>query len=277
MKRNLILAALVAATAGLILAAAASGAREVVRVGNLFLADNGGLIPSRLPSRERAPVRARLIGEVGTVDGSHPPALRTVDLDVDRSVRVDAVGLPICGLGEITSRSTADARRACGAAIVGSGEAEVEVAFPEQRPFSAKGPLLLFNGGVRGATTTLFLHAYVAIPAPTAIIVPVTLTRIHRDRFGLSIHADVPRIAGGAGSVTRFELDVGRAFTHRGARRSFLSANCPSGKYVTRGDVHFDDGTEMGINHVFPCTPEATQSRRNERAAERPRISRFQS
>lgn len=255
MKRNLFLAALSVAVAGLILAGTASGAREVVRVGNLFLADNGGLLPSRLPAQERAPVRARLIGEVGTVDGSHPPALRTVDLDVDRSVRVDAVGIPTCRLAQIAARSSDDARRTCPAAIVGSGEAEVEVAFPEQRPFTAKGPILLFNGGVRGGVTTLFLHAYVPVPAPTAIIVPVTLTRVHRDRFGLAIHAEVPRIAGGAGSVTKFELDVGRSFTYRGASRSFLSANCPAGKYVTRGDVHFDDGTEMGINHVFPCTP----------------------
>jgi hypothetical protein len=254
MKMKLTLLAVIAATLALLVTAAASGSREVVQVGNVILADNGGLVPSRLPKRERAPVSARLIGEIGTADGSHPPALRTVDIDVDRSVQVDAAGIPTCSLGAIAARSTAAAKRACPDAIVGSGEAEVEVAFPEQQPFSATGPLVLFNGGVRGGTTVLYLHAYVAVPAPTAIITTARLTRIRQGKFGLNIFASVPRIAGGAGSVTKFELRVGRTFTYKGAKRSFLRANCPAGHYTTKGKATFSDGTQIAVDHVFPCT-----------------------
>ncbi len=130
MKRTLTLVAAIAAV-GLLSATAASGSREVVQVGNLFLADNGGLFPSKLPKVERAPVSAKLIGEIGTIDGSHPPALRSVDLDVDRSVQIDAVGIPTCRLAQLQARPTGAAKRACPEAIVGSGEAEVEVAFPD--------------------------------------------------------------------------------------------------------------------------------------------------
>ncbi|HEY2717121.1 MAG TPA: hypothetical protein VGI73_12950 [Solirubrobacterales bacterium] len=256
MNRRLILIAGAASLlAALVLAAGASGSREVVQVGNLFLADNGGLTPSKLPKRERAPVTARLIGEIGTTDGSHPPALRSVDIDVDRSVAVDARGIPTCRLSQLTARSTADAKAACRDAIVGSGEAEVEVAFPEQQPFSSTGPLVLFNGGVSGSTTTFLLHAYVSVPAPTAIVTVAKLTSIHQGKFGLNITATIPRIAGGAGSVTRFELKVGRRFIYHGHPQSLLTANCPSGHYTTKGRATFSDGTELGVDHVFPCTP----------------------
>lgn len=239
----------------LVCAATASGKREVVRAGNLIFTDNGGISPSVLPRNGSAPITARIAGGIGTADGSHPPALQAVEAEVDRTIQLEAVGLPTCSEQQIVAQDTAAAKRACGDAIVGSGEAEVEVSFPEQAPFSATGPIVLFNGGVRGASTLVLLHAYVNVPAPTAIVVPARVTRIHRDRFGLAIDAEVPRIAGGAGSVTRFDLRIGRRYTYRGERRSFLTAGCPTGHWMTRGQVSFADGTRLDISHLFACTP----------------------
>lgn len=115
--------------------------------------------------------------------------------------------------------------------------------------------MVLFNGGVHGRTTVVFLHAYVAVPAPTAIVTRATVTRIDRGRFGLRIGAKIPRIAGGAGSVTRFELRVDRKFGYKGEEKSFLVASCPTGHWMARGNASFDDGTEVRLTHVFPCTP----------------------
>jgi hypothetical protein len=256
MNGNLIRVGAIAAGLALVFAAAAFGSREVVHAGNLSLADNGGISPSKLPRHESAPITARLIGEISTLDGSHPPALRSVAIDVDKTIGIDALGLPTCRAEQIEARDTASARSACGSAIVGSGQAEVEVAFPEQAPFSATGPVVLFNGGVRGGTTLVLVHAYVDVPAPTAIVTRATVTRIYRGRFGLHIAAQIPRIAGGAGSVTKFELKIGRKFTYRGQKKSFLVASCPTGSWVTKGNVLFDDETRLGLTHVFPCTPE---------------------
>jgi hypothetical protein len=243
------------AALGLLWASGASGKWEVVRAGNIVFGDNGGISPTTLPRQGFAPATARIIGKIGTVDGTHPPALRHVEADIDRTIRLDAVGLLTCRLGQLQARSTRDAKRACGEAVVGSGSATVEVAFPEQAPFSSTGPLVLFNGGVRGKTTTVFLHAYVDVPAPTAIVVPATVTRIRKGRFGLHLEAKIPRIAGGAGSATHFELKIGRRFSYKGERRSFLSAGCPTGSWMTRGHVEFADGTEAGLTHLFSCTP----------------------
>jgi hypothetical protein len=256
MKRNWITALVLVAASILLLATAALGARKVERFGNIVIADNGGISPSKLPRHGSAAVTARVIGEISTVDGTHPPALRSVELDVDRTIGIDAVGLPACRAGQIQARPTAAAKRVCAGAIVGSGSAEVEVAFPEQTPFRATGPVVLFNGGTRGGTTSVLLHAYVDVPAPTAIVVKATVTRIHRGRFGLHIDAPIPRIAGGAGSVTGFELKIGRRFSYKGQKKSFLTADCPTGSWATKGHVVFDDGTNAGLTHVFPCTPQ---------------------
>lgn len=239
----------------LVLATAALAAREVVCIGNLCLADNGGISPSTLPKHDPAPITARLEGKIGSTDGSHPPALRSIDVDVERTIGVDAVGLPVCREGQIEARTSAAARSACRGAIIGSGAAEVEVAFLEQTPFSATGPVTLFNGGVHGSTTTVLVHAYVAVPAPTAIVTKATVTRIHKGRFGLRIKAQIPRIAGGSGAVTNFKLKVGRKFTYQGREESFLVATCPTGSWATQGNVRFADGTRLGILHVFACVP----------------------
>lgn len=251
------------AALGLALAFAATaladlgGNEKTQCVGNICITDDGGISPSVLPKRGKAPITARIFGEVATRDGSHPPALQTLELDVEKTIAVDAVGLPVCRAAQLSSRNTSAAKRACGGAIVGSGSAEVEVEFPEQKPFRSTGPIVLFNGGVSGRTTTLFLHAYVNVPAPTAVVVKATVTRIDRGPFGLRIAAAVPKIAGGAGSVTTFELRVGRKFTHRGERKSFLTAGCPTGTWRTKGNALFADGTRFSIVHPFSCTPEA--------------------
>lgn len=242
---------------GLLLAftAIAPAARQVVRAGNLFLADNGGISPTALPKHESVPITAHLEGEIGTADGSHPPAVQTITVDVDKTIQVNAKGLPSCKYSDIQSRETSLAKKACKDAIIGSGVGEVEVAFPEQAPFSAKGPIVLFNGGVHGGTTTVFVHAYVAVPAPTAIVTTAKLTKINRGRYGMEINATIPRIAGGSGSVTKFSLDVGRKFTYKGKRESFITGRCPTGQFLTQGVVHFSDGTRLGETHAFPCTP----------------------
>jgi hypothetical protein len=67
------------------------------------------------------------------------------------------------------------------------------------------------------------------------------------------VEAQVPRIAGGAGSVTKFELKIGRKYTYKGKKKSFLVASCPTGSWVTKGNVLFEDQTKLGLTHVFPC------------------------
>lgn len=255
MRKHLVRITAVGVGLALIAAASSLAKPEVVRVGNLFLRDNGGISPSKLPKHEQAPIAANLNGRIGTVDGSHPPAIESVIVDFDKTIQVNAEGLPVCREDQLMARSTADAKNACADAIVGTGEGEVEAAFPEQKPFTAKGAITLFNGGVHGGTTLLFIHTYVNVPAPTAVIVTVKLTRIHRGHYGIHAVAEIPRIAGGAGSVTKFKLTIDRTFTYRGKKESYLTASCPTGIYYAEGKVQFSDETTLAIAHILPCTP----------------------
>jgi hypothetical protein len=256
MRKNSLLAAPLALALVLVLATGAGGERKVECAGNICVSDDGGISPTKLPRRGMAPVTARLLAGIESRDGSHPPALQSVRIDVDKTIAVDAAGLPTCRKPQLEASSSESARRACGEAIVGSGEAEVEVAFPEQAPFRSTGPLILFNGGVHGTTTTVLLHAYVNVPAPTAIVTKATVARIHKGPYGLRIQARVPRIAGGSGSVTRFELKVGRRYTYKGRQKSFLEAGCPTGTWRVKGHAEFSDGTALGLTHLFSCTPQ---------------------
>jgi hypothetical protein len=255
MSKRVISSTAIGTVFGLIVVASALAKPEVVQVGNLFLRDNGGITPTKLPRHEQAPIAANLNARIGTTDGSHPPAIESVIADFDKTIQVNAKGLPACRRGQLTARATVDAKRACRDAIVGSGEGEVEVAFPEQRPFSARGPIVLFNGGTRGGTTLLLIHTYVAVPAPTAVIATVKLTRINRGHYGIHAVAQIPRIAGGAGSVTGFKLTIDRKFTYRGKKESYLTASCPTGRYYAEGKVLFAGGPSLKLTHVLPCTP----------------------
>jgi hypothetical protein len=254
MRKHLIWAVALGAAFALITVASALAKPHVIRAGNLFLRDDGGIFPSKLPRHSQVPISARIDASIGTTDGTHPPAVKTLDLDFDKSIQVNARGLPVCKAAQLT----AAAKKACPDAIVGSGEGEVEVAFPEQEPFAATGPITFFNGGVHGATTLLFVHTYVPVPAPTAVTVTVKLTRIHRGHYGIHATAQVPAIAGGFASVTNFKITLDRKFTYKGKEESYLTASCPTGSYYTEGHILFADGAELQGVHILPCTPKGS-------------------
>lgn len=254
MRKHLVHVMAIGAALAMIMTASAFAKWEVVRVGNIFLKGSGGIVPTMLPKHKQAPVSANVNGQIGTTDGSHPPALRSLIGDFDKTIHVNAKGLPACSYGQLTNRPTAAARRACPNAIVGSGEGAVEVAFPDQKPFTGTGRIILFNGGARDGTTLLLVHAYVSIPAPTSVVVPVRITGIHRGHYGIHALARIPVLAGGAGSPTMFKIKLERTFTYKGKKKSYLTASCPTGHYFTDAKVQFTGGTTLKITHVFPCT-----------------------
>jgi hypothetical protein len=256
MKRQLRWAFTVALAIGVgaVGVAVAADPPVVVRAGNMVLKLNGGVTPKALPKRTFAPMGFHASGSLTTVDGAHPPALGEAAFDTDKDIVVDVEGLPSCRPAQLTAQDTKHAEAACGDAILGKGSATVEVAFPEQAPFRAVGPLILFNGGERGGTITFLAYTYVSVPAPTAVVTTATLTKERKGPFGLHSVVKVPRIAGGAGSVVAANLSARRVYTYEGERHSVLSGRCPDGQIHARGTFEYDDGSVLSGNLLRTCT-----------------------
>jgi hypothetical protein len=248
---------LAALIAGLLATAtfAVSAAGETVRAGNMVLTVGGNVSPKKLPRKRFAPIELRLDGHIRTADGSHPPAARRIVLEFDRNGTIFNRGLPTCRAGQLQSRTTRAALRVCRKALVGRGQTKAEIEFSGQAPFTAAGPLLIFNGPHRGRQPSIVMHVYASVPAPTAFVIPVRITNSGKRRFGKRLLIRVPTITGGAGSLTDFNAKIERHWRHRGKRRSYLLARCRNGRLAARSDVSFADGTRLARTVVRSCRP----------------------
>lgn len=257
MRRGIVSIAVLAAVAVSVSGTAtAAGADkpETVTAGNLELTFNGGFNPDRLPKKTLAPIALNVAGKIRTRDGSHPPALKEVLVETDKNGAVTTVGLPKCKPGQLQSQDTGSAEAICRKAIIGTGKTSVVIALPEQKPIPVTSNLLVFNGGTRGGVTTFFIHAFITVPTPAAIVTTVKIKKINKGRYGLLSVASIPKIAGGNGSVTSFSLTINKRYAYKGEKLSVLSAKCPDGKLQARGTAIFADGTKAGAGIIRACT-----------------------
>ncbi|MDX6609311.1 MAG: hypothetical protein QOF85_1236 [Solirubrobacterales bacterium] len=227
----------------------------VVTLGNLRITGNGTFSPTTLPKNKLAPITLNVSGKVETLDHTHPPALKELVVEADKNGAINAKGLPVCTSGKLQAQTTEKARAACPSAIVGEGQAAVEVEFPEQKPFIAKSDILAFNGGVKGGKTTIFVHAYLTAPVSAAVVTTVKVSKVHNGRYGLKSVATVPKIAGGYGSPVSFSLRIARKFTYKGKQQSYLLAKCPDGHLLAKGTGVFSDNSRLTGSLVRACTP----------------------
>jgi hypothetical protein len=226
-----------------------------VEVGNLILTANGGLTPKALSKTKLTPVAFNASGKIETKDHTHPPAVKEVIIEGDKNAVVNTTGFPKCTSGKLQSQDTAHAKAICKKAIIGEGTTSVEIAFPEQKPIPVTSKLLVFNGGTSGGTTTFYIHAYITVPTPAAIVTTVKIKKVHKGRFGTYSVASIPKIAGGSGSVTSFSLTIDKKYTYKGKKMSVISAKCTDGKFLANATAKFADGTSATVELLRICTP----------------------
>ncbi len=223
----------------------------------------GSIAPKGLSRHRYAPVTASIFGKIKTTDGTHPPALREAVVDIDKDVKINVRGFPVCRGGEYDMRDPAAAKKVCGEATLGEGKAETEIAFPEQNPIKVPSPLLVFNGGERDGEVTLLIQTFITVPVPAAIVTRVSLTR---KGGGLHAVARIPVIAGGSGSLLGFDFRLGKAYDHRGKKVAVLEARCPDGifkvglpKLLFRNEAHTPGQSATTVlkgSFAVPCTPQ---------------------
>ena len=252
-----VLSALAALTLVAALAAGGIARGERAQRGDLIVSLDGQLAPLKLPRGRPAPVSVSLEGGLQTAGGGELPRVTEVQLGLPSRGVLSTRGLPSCSRHRLQHTTTAEAREACGGALVGSGQMQADVLLPNQEPFRIHADLLAFNGTVDGKRAVL-MHAFAAKP-PTVVVLPFVFHR-GAGRFGTALVADLPPSLGPWPHFAHFQMTLGRRYEYRGRSRSYLSASCPIPPRITAGffslaKVTFtlEDGGEISTGIARSC------------------------
>jgi hypothetical protein len=220
MRRRLVTLVLLLVVAGGLAAVARA---EIVQSGNVRVNFEADFTPETLPRERPAPITVEVGGKISTTDGTKPPALRQMRLELSSAGKIETRGLPACTAPALQSTSSDAALARCRPAQVGSGTFEAQLRF-SGAPIAVSGRALVFNGLV-GGRPGMLIHIYIASPVRVTLVVPLKISR-QPGRFGTVLSTDVPVLAAGFGSITQLSLRIGRQYSFGGARHSYLSASC---------------------------------------------------
>jgi hypothetical protein len=231
--------------------AAVAAHGEVFQHESLRVSVNASIAPHALPRQRPAPVTVRLGGRISTADGTRPPALQELSIEMNRAGLLSSRGLPTCSAPRIQQKTTEAALATCREALVGHGSFGASVDFPGAPAIPAEGKALVFNGHV-GGRPGMLLHLYGSRPVRAAFVLPFAISHRSRGRFGSVLSTRIPNLASGLGYITRLQIQIGRRYSYRGGRRSFLSASCAAPAGFSGGPFElakmtfsFDDGRQV--------------------------------
>ena len=251
-KRTAALVLALAALAVFVLGSVANAVR--LRAGDIVIVADGGFTPTALPKHRDAPITLHGGGKISTASGALPPILETLTLEFDRHGHVETTGLEVCTNGKLQATTVPTARKLCPGAIVGKGKGHAIVKFPEQAPIPVSSPITLFNGPKKHGNYTVIAHAFTTVPVATTFIVPIEIERIRNGVYGYRTEAKIPAIAGGYGIPISGSLKVGRKWTYKGKKHSFVNARCETGHLQARGRFTFKDGNLLSGTFFRPCS-----------------------
>jgi hypothetical protein len=209
----------------------ASGERS--QQGTLISSLDGGVSPLTLPRDRPAPVTLHLSGGLQTEDGSLLPKVARLELAVAAGGSVDTTGLPLCSRGALLNTRPGEALAACAPALVGRGRVDAVVVIPGQPPSDISARLLAFNGRTRAGERAVLVQAYAARP-PISVVIPFAV-RHRSGRFPTALVANLPRALGPLPRFAGVDIELGRRYTYRGERHSYLSSSCPAPTRFTAG------------------------------------------
>jgi hypothetical protein len=234
-------AAVSALAIALVAATSAAGDGALVEVNNIVLRADGGFEPQTLPRRQFAPIDFQGHVDISARHGGPLPPLRQALIDFDRDGRLSVAGLPTCVPETIAQEGTAEARRTCRGANVGTGHVAAAISFLGAA-VQTRVPLTIFNGPRLATGPSVVLHARTLIPLPETYAILVPIERLHGD-FRYRARIELPPLAGGLGALTHIDARIGRRYRAGGRSRSYVSARCSDNVLQTHGDFTFADGT----------------------------------
>jgi hypothetical protein len=217
---SLLLAALcgLALVIGLPVAAA-----EVIQRDGTRVSVEAAISPRRLPRAGAAPIHFSLATKIAATEGSVPPQLRRISIEINRYGHFDPAALPACTYADIQPSNNEGALAACRDSLVGEGSFAAKVLIASQAPFPSVGKVLAFNGRWHGRPAIL-AHIYGTEPVPTSYTLPFVIDRTSSGHWGTTLSASLPGFTSQWGYVTGIAIYLG----HAAGSRSYLTASCPA-------------------------------------------------
>jgi hypothetical protein len=204
-------------------------AATITQKGNLRVSVNGKISPRTLPRTGAAPISVSVGGQVSTTDKTLPPQLRVLRIEINRHGRLDYRGLPLCALDQIQPATDSRALSACRSSLIGQGTFDAYILLKGQEPYPSSGRLLVFNGRQHGKQVLLG-HIYISKPFASSFVIPFQIATRRKGSFGTVLTADLAKALGSRRYLTGIEMTLGRRYSYRGARHSYLSSGCPAPK-----------------------------------------------
>jgi hypothetical protein len=230
----------------------------VIQRSGIKVSFEGKLAPKKLPRHGSAPVRVAVGAKIAGVEGKDPPQLQTISIAINRYGHFDPTGLPICTERDIQPATNQNALKACRDSLVGVGSFEAKVLLSQQSPFPAQGKMYAFNAEIHGKPAIL-AHVYGTNPVPTSFTFPFELAP-SKGTYGTILKAKLPQATGNSGYITGLAMNLGRNFSYKGKRRSYLSASCPAPKGFSKAvfplahaGFAFKGGRKLGSTLVRTC------------------------
>jgi len=234
-------------------------ASETQQKGSMLLNVSAALAPKRLPRDELSPVAVSLGWNVSTTDGSEPPKLKAIGIEINRNGVLETEGIPPCPYGRIQPASTSRALANCRASLVGQGSFSALVGLEGQDRYKAKGKMLVFSGREKGKPV-LYGQIYSSYPFANSFVIVFKVKAGGRGTYGTKLTAQLPARLRDWGNLTQVDLRLSRRYSFKGKPSSFLAASCPTPKGfglavfpLARTSFSFADGTNATSTLTETC------------------------
>lgn len=240
------LAVLVAALS--LTTAAAAETEEPVSIGEPLHGKMSASFAPRVLSRSvQTPIVLRAASTYWMEDGTRLPTLDEYQLRFDRHMRLDLEEVPVCS-GAVFGPDGPGPEKACEDAVIARGRMTIDIRFPETIIPLQTSDVVVYNGGERkGGRAMLFLYTNIETPVSAAIVIRMEVKPVTDRPYGLEATAEIPKIAGGSGSITHLGLRF-----HKG----IFTATCGRTRQLRLSQrALFADGTLLQGALFRVCTP----------------------
>ncbi len=242
-----------------ILALSVLAQAETAQQGNLRLTVQGKMAPKKLPRTGVAPISVLVGGQIATTDGTLPPTLKKLRVELNRHGRLDYKGLPVCNYARIQPGSSSHALAGCRSSLVGEGTFGADITLSGQEPYPTQGKLLVFNS-VKGGKPVLYGHIYAPHPFATSFVIIFKVSQLKKGTYGVVLNAPLPKAMKSWGRLTGLSMTLNRRFNYKGQSHSYISSGCPAPKGfslasfpLARASFAFAGGTELSSVLLGSC------------------------